>query len=196
MGSLIHSAHTGIAIFAGSIIDGEIYNDGQIKATGNGIFIGDGSLTITGTISNAGTIDVPLAGIEIANVPSFNAALQNGGTISAQTGLLVQDVSTFADNIDNELGAVVSAGYTGVHINAVSTFTEDIYNNGTISAGYTGLWLTAISSFIGAVSNSGTIVAGSLWFGGGIDFQFCRRDNQYRDALGRLSWCGHRPYLL
>lgn len=108
MGSLIHSAHTGIAILAGSIIGGEIYNDGQIKATGNGIFIGDGSLTITGTISNAGTIDVPLAGIEIANVPSFNAALQNGGTISAQTGLLVQDVSTFADNIDNELGAVVS----------------------------------------------------------------------------------------
>jgi autotransporter passenger strand-loop-strand repeat protein len=127
--------------------------------------------TFAGAISNSGLISAGKfngIGVFTGSVfgnPVAGGGIVNSGTILANTGISLFDVSTFAGGVTN--GGTISAARRGIAIGATSdglvkgvpTFIGNIANGGTITA-RTGIGLNG-STITGAIVDNGTIKATS-----------------------------------
>ncbi|WP_294534478.1 hypothetical protein, partial [uncultured Rhodoblastus sp.] len=175
--------------FAGSIVNAASGVISPGSSSGVGILVS--SATISGNISNAGTISAP-TGISLVGA-TMNGAIIDSGVIQATGhGILIDANSkivstktavaiggpTFTGGISN--AGAISGGY-GVFVygnpSDVSIFSGGINNSGTISAGHTGIGVEYVANFAGGIGNSGTIsatardgilVRGVTTFAGGI----------------------------
>ncbi len=150
----------GILVTNTSTITGQISNAGTISVGGTGIRI-DTNSVITNGIVSSGTITAGTsgAGINVTGVATFAGGITSTGTITAGTdgaGIAVVNTSVFSGGMTNT-GSIV-AGSVGMVVNTVSTFTGGILNTGTISVGGAGIGVSA-DTFTGGISNSGTINA-------------------------------------
>jgi uncharacterized protein with beta-barrel porin domain len=152
---------TGILVTNASTITGQISNAGTISVGGTGILV-DSSSVITNGIINSGTISASTAGIVVNGVSTFAGGISNSGTISATgAGIVLSTVSTFSGGISNS--GTISAGSAGIVVTDVATFSGGVTNSGTISAavGISVGCFCGISTFSGGIVNSGTISAGT-----------------------------------
>jgi uncharacterized protein with beta-barrel porin domain len=149
--------------FAGNVVNsgqGVISPGGP--PTGTGILVTSTS-TITGQISNAGTISVGGTGIKVEANSVVTNGIVNSGTITAGTnaaGINVTGVSTFAGGIANIGTITAGTNGAGIAVTNVSAFSGGLTNTGSISAGSVGMVVTGVTTFTGGITNSGTISAG------------------------------------
>ncbi len=137
----------------GTSFSGNVVNSGTgvISPGGpTGILVTNAS-TITGQISNAGTISATGTGIRIDTNSVLTNGIVNSGTISA-------------NNIGIEVGFVRPSHpptTTSFVMAPVTLFAGGVTNSGTITAGSAGIWVMAASSFAGGITNaaSGVIAA-------------------------------------
>ena len=161
-GSVINTGTINCINIQNSTVSGNVTNaaGGAINATGffgsptdTGIVISNNA-SVSGSVSNAGTITASLAGIGV-DAPVFGG-IANSGTISAFAGIGV-DASTFSGGISNS-GRITTAG-DAIVVGLVSTFSGGISNTGTISSGAEGIFVISDTTFSGGISNSGTVSA-------------------------------------
>jgi uncharacterized protein with beta-barrel porin domain len=161
-GSVINTGTINCINVQNSTVSGNVTNasGGAINAAGSfadptstGIVITNNA-SVSGSVSNAGTITASLAGINVF-APVFSG-IANSGTISAFAGIGV-DASTFSGGISNS-GRITTVG-DAIVVGTVSTFSGGIGNTGTISAGAEGIYVISDTTFSGGISNAGTISA-------------------------------------
>ena len=99
--------------------------------------------TVTGNVSNTGTLGSAAIGIAIS-----------GSTINGQ----VKDTGTILGGIRADGASTITSTATGITVGPTSKFSGGIVNNGTIT-GVNGIELNTVSTFAGGISNSGTIAA-------------------------------------
>ncbi len=124
--------------------------------------------TVTGAVTNAGTIAPGKAGINATTVAlainnsSVGGGVNNSGTIAvtgAQRAFAVLIDSSISGGLVNSGTIDASAGHTAVGINA-NTIIGDVANSGTINANGNGVAFGLnLGTVSGAVSNNGTITA-------------------------------------
>ena len=173
------SALVGIALTATSntsrnVIGGNIINNGTITAGSSGI--GVYSSTVTGSISNTGTISGADRGIVLVNYTGGNAGQASVGGSIVNSNVITGTAAGFAgimlaggsvsQNVVNALGGTITAnGGVGILLtNAISfsahagpsTVGGSIVNQGTITAA-TGIMVTGGSTVTGGITNSGNI---------------------------------------
>ena len=161
-GSVINTGTINCINIQNSTVSGNMTNTagGAISATGffgsptdTGIVISNNA-SVSGSVSNAGSITASLAGINIF-APVFGG-VANSGTISAFAGIGV-DASTFSGGISNS-GKITTVG-DAIVVGGVSNFSGGISNTGTISSGAEGIFVISDTTFSGGISNSGTVSA-------------------------------------
>jgi hypothetical protein len=149
-GSVINTGTINCINIQNSTVNGNVTNasGGAINATGSfadptstGIAITNNA-SVSGSVSNAGTITASFAGINVF-APVFGG-VANSGTISAFAGIGV-DASTFSGGISNS-GKITTVG-DAIVVGTVSTFLGGIANTGTISSGAEGIWSSPIPPF-------------------------------------------------
>ena len=160
----------GIALSSSSL-DGSIINTGTISAfassSGNGIDIGN--TTITGSITNSavGSIKGDSNGINLNNSGTVSGAIANSGVISGgQKGVYLRGGSTVG-SLTNNAGGTISGGSSGILLSSGSTIGS-LSNAGTISGGSNSgvaIYLRG-STITGSLTNSGTISASGTTGGG------------------------------
>src|SRR5580704_19416112 len=151
---------------SGTITPTHIYAP-TLPGTATGISVVGLNTTLTGNITNSGTITNTLGnwGINIgsgaysgglisSNGASLNGSITNIGTITAHTGIQIQR-STMSGSIVNSTNAHInSTGNVGISA-AQASIGGGITNSGTISGGL----IVSESTVAGTVSNGGTISA-------------------------------------
>ncbi|HEY6335166.1 MAG TPA: hypothetical protein VI113_04700 [Alphaproteobacteria bacterium] len=177
--------HTGSGSISGNIngifvVDGSTVVGSIVNATGGsisskeavGIFVND--ITITGGITNGGSIATPGAGISVGNGTTVLGSISNnsGGTIASKSGSgILVGGSTIAGGITN--GGTIAAKAFGILVSSNSLIGNSasgggIVNTGSISvAGVivdnspfgTGIAVRDKSTVFGGIVNSGTIAA-------------------------------------
>ena len=144
-----------------------------LPGTATGISVVGLHTTLTGNITNSGTITNTLGnwGINIgsgaysgglisSNGASLNGSITNIGTITAHTGIQIQR-STMSGSIVNSTNAHInSTGNVGISA-AQASIGGGITNSGTISGGLS----VSESTVAGTVSNGGTINAPTAFAG-------------------------------
>jgi len=150
---------TGILVTNTSTITGQISNAGTISVGGTGIRV-DTNSVITNGIVNQGLIQAPGAGIVVDGVSTFGGGISNSGTITGvSAGIAVTNVGTFSAGITNS--GTISASNLGIDVcNCDTTFTGGITNAGLIAATGVGI-AVSVTNFSGGISNAGTIVSTS-----------------------------------
>jgi len=153
---LITGAVTGILLDHGTLT-GSITNDGSISAQDGGITLHTSN--ITGAIINnvGGVISSGNSGITANS--SVISSITNSGLIEGDNGAIALTSSTISSGITNS-GTITVSDSTGNGLTlASSTLSGGIVNNGTISAGLDsgeGVYLS--NSTADNISNSGYIV--------------------------------------
>lgn len=154
----------------GNTFEGGIQNSGSIIGDGRvGIYVGAGSDTFTGGISNetGGVINADSVAIEI-NGTSFSGGISNAGVIGATTSAPTTAIritgSSFAGGIHNS--GTIAGSTQGINItNTVNSFTGGITNDasGLIEStnNNTAVQVAAFS-FSGGISNSGSILGDTI----------------------------------
>ncbi len=160
------SGEVGIGVTGGAHLGGSLINDGMINlALGHGFEINTGA-TIAGNVTNSATgkiITTGSAGMSIAGSSSITGTVTNAGSItSTRYGILLAPTSIGGSVINS--GIMNSGGY-GIAMfgssNVLSSnVTGNISNTGTINAnGRDGIGIFAFSNVGGSVSNSNQITA-------------------------------------
>jgi uncharacterized protein with beta-barrel porin domain len=148
-----------------------------LPGTATGISVVGLHTTLTGNITNSGTITNTLGnwGINIgsgaysgglisSNGASLNGSITNIGTITAHTGIQIQR-STMSGSIVNSTNAHInSTGNVGISA-AQASIGGGITNSGTIS----GSLIVSESTVAGTVSNGGTISAPAAFVALGVN---------------------------
>jgi uncharacterized protein with beta-barrel porin domain len=145
---------------------GNVVNAGTLQPTtfNTGILVI--SSTITGQVSNAGTITNGFTdGINVETNAVITNGIVNTGQIkvtdpSNSSGIQIGNTATFAGGIDNATGGSITAAINGVLVLQVSTFSGGITNTGLISNGSAGLHVNGVDLFVGNISNGGTVTGG------------------------------------
>ena len=160
------SGEVGIGVTGGAHLGGSIINDGMINlALGHGFEINTGA-TIAGDVSNSATgkiITTGSAGMSVAGSASITGTVTNAGTItSTRYGILLAPSSVGGSVINS--GIMNSGGYGIVLFGSSSVLTSsvtgNVSNTGTINAnGRDGMAVFAFSNIAGSVSNSNQITA-------------------------------------
>ncbi|MFA7346913.1 MAG: autotransporter domain-containing protein [Desulfurivibrionaceae bacterium] len=155
---------------------------GTIQATSSGsagIYLTES--TVTGAISNSGTISGPAgiyavssnigsisnglggnitgtnsAGIQLSQT-AVSGSITNSGTISgAQIGIFVRNNTTVDGGIVNNAGGTIQGVTTGIRVQSSSTVTGGITNNGTIQGGTYAIYVNNPMAPV-AITNTGTL---------------------------------------
>jgi outer membrane autotransporter protein len=151
--------------------------------------------TVTGNVSNAGTITPGSpTGILMSN-STVNGAVTNSGSIVVDgDGILVSNGAQVSGGISNSGTISANAVFgDGISINGVSIFSGGISNSGTISANVLfgdGISVNGVSIFSGGISNSGTISANAV-FGDGISVDGVSIFSGGISNSGTISMAGH-----
>ena len=117
-----------------------------------------GDLSAGGGITNSGTISAHQSGILLQNVTTFAGGISNSGKIAGGLGIAVKTVGVFGN--PNAGGGIsntgtISAANQGIFVDHVTTFGGTIVNSGKLGA-ETGI---SVSNFVffGASSSGGGI---------------------------------------
>ena len=148
----------------GTTLTGNISNSGTISVGSTGINVGGdntGAGTLTGNISNSGTVNASIAGISVGGLTTLNGGITNSGVISAQDGLLVVNVASLGGNISNT--GTISAGTIGIFVGSGVTFGpgNTILNTGTIIGGVDAIDLKVATSAI-TIDQMGGLISGAI----------------------------------
>jgi uncharacterized protein with beta-barrel porin domain len=151
---------------------------GTIAAGQTAIWL-DGGVTMSGNISNAGTISAPIgirldgtalsgAIVDSGNILASGRAIQidGGSSVSASHTAIVVGGPTLTGGVVNS-GSLTGTAGDGIYVGGLTTFGHakvtsfagGIVNTGTISAGSYGVFVIYVSSFSDGISNGGTISA-------------------------------------
>jgi uncharacterized protein with beta-barrel porin domain len=177
-----------------------------LPGTATGISVVGLGTTLTGNITNSGTITNTLGnwGINIgsgayngglisSNGAVLNGSITNNGTITAPTGISVQ-ASSVSGAIINALGALIQGtSHVGISVSNGAT-VGSITNSGTITE-KTGVGINvSLGNVTGSVSNAGTItttgfsaigiVNGNGTIGGSVINSGTLTDNNPGDNIG------------
>ena len=158
LGSIVGSTF-GLALANSSIgnssIVGDIVNIDGARIEGQSVGIMLNRSTITGGITNSGTLSGGHTGIELA-LSTITGAIFNEGTINGNlTGIYVYS-STITGGITNSGTLSQILGDTGIYLYD-SSVTGAIFNQGTIGGGSsTGIYVY-YSTIAGGITNSGTL---------------------------------------
>ena len=154
----------GIVIDAHSKIEGDVINSGRITVNdGADILLRAASTitasTITGSITNSGTITSTFGSGIAVNVSKIQDGISNTGVISAgSVGVTVNHESTVQEDISNT--GKISSAQKGLSIFSAATIFGSITNSGTISGGQSGIRIASTASVVSGISNTGTISGG------------------------------------
>jgi len=88
---------------------------------------------------------------------NFSGGIFNNGLIDPRTGIAASNVATYSGGITNAAAGVITATAIGIKVSAVTAFSGNIANAGTITAP-TGIKISG-STITGAIVDSGTILA-------------------------------------
>jgi uncharacterized protein with beta-barrel porin domain len=163
------SASAGIYLTE-STVSGNISNSGTISGP-TGIYVTNS--TIGGDITNdiaAAAISGGQTGIYVGSNSTVTGGITNFGTISGgQTGIKVENSSSIAGNIVNEAGGTIQGSTSaGIYIQISST-TGAISNSGDILGYYYGIYAGNNSTIASITNNAGaTIQAGTSSASAGI----------------------------
>jgi hypothetical protein len=179
----INAQSSGIGVWAGSHVIGDLANSGTINAF-NGI-AADGNLQVDGAIHNTATgqITAGYDGVQISshavigsviNDGSINVTggtgvhlwwnghvageIRNNGLIQASDGIKLSSSTTVNGGIRNATGGQIIADNNGIYLTRGAT-TSAITNEGSITASAAGLFINSASHVTGDVSSLGTIEA-------------------------------------
>jgi uncharacterized protein with beta-barrel porin domain len=163
-GTIVSSGinRAGISLFVGSFAGG-INNAGNISAAGAGITLGDSlclcdpRINFAGGITNSGTIQGGFVGIAIENPTKFSGTINNSGSISGVTGLILFYSGPGGINVLNS-GTITGTGGTAITFGApgVLTLTSTSVINGTVLGFGSALQLGGSSAGIFDLSTLGT----------------------------------------
>lgn len=160
----------GIGVYASGKVSGGITNNGSIDTTTNGLANArdagillmsvqgangtlQGSPTVTGNITNTGSITSDYAAIYVAGA-TVNGDIVNSGTLEGGRGLLISSeaAEVGSDGLEQVLEAADSA--------AAAVINGSIVNSGTITGtGADGLTLDGNVTITGDIINTGTIAS-------------------------------------
>ena len=149
-------------IITSSTFDGTVSNTGTISAPNIAVGIGiavSGTATLTGGITNSGTLSGGSRAVFISQVGSFGGGISNSGTVSGGGGMGTFRVSLFTGGIANS--GSLTAFASGISALAETTFAGGITNTGTISA-RTGISSNGTTTFTGGITNTGTITGSNI----------------------------------
>jgi hypothetical protein len=161
-----------ITSFSGGISNAA---SGKIVSTeGIGIFVGStsapgGDSSVSGGITNSGSISAHQTGILLRHVTTFAGGISNSGKIAGELGIALKTVAVFGDpNAEGGISntGTISAPNQGIFVDRVTTFGGTIVNSGKLAAA-TGI---SVGNFVffgasssgGGITNSGTITASVL----------------------------------
>ncbi len=128
--------------------------DNQASITGAAIGISIDNATVSGDVTNSGTISGSNTAIKLVTTSDMNGGLTNTGTISGSTAGIVLDNSDMSGGIDNS--GTINANSIGIGVDNGSDMTGTIDNSGTISAAAgVGIAVNSASGIDG--SNDGNV---------------------------------------
>ncbi|MCC3862468.1 autotransporter domain-containing protein [Pseudemcibacter aquimaris] len=191
LGATISATDTAISIDDGASITGGITNSGRIEAesgaaisirdestvdfitnaesgviytpdynSATGIRV-DSSSTVTGAITNYGTIDTEGVGIKIEDSSQVQGGIANHGTIDTEGASIVINRSSDVLNGITNSGLIRSEDDSGIVVDNESGISNasgyGINNSGTIDAYSTGIEIRDGSTVSGGINNTGTI---------------------------------------
>jgi len=165
----ISGFRNGIGLFNGSVIDtiinqasGLISSSASTSAYG----IGLSASTITGGITNSGTIDGSSHGISFSNSSTLAGGLINSGTIEGNNyGIILNNNTSLSNGLTNS--GTIDGSSQGIILSNGSTLTGGLTNSGTINS-----FILNKSTLTGGMINSGgntqsfSIQNGALLTGG------------------------------
>lgn len=173
-GGMIQASDGGLVISNSSVTDG-IINDGMIETTstsgGRGIKIEAGG-SLSGGITNNGTISAYGHGIEIIGAPGGVTSMVSGGIVNNggigasdagwgdESAIRIADGGILNDGITNT-GLLQGRGY-GINLRYLGTLNGDIVNSGTIT-GVNRVGIYVDGDLVGNIVNQagGTIEGGA-----------------------------------
>jgi uncharacterized protein with beta-barrel porin domain len=177
-----------------STIGGSITNNGTIVTQGNdGMFVqfatvggsftntksidttalgGSGAMilsssSLTGSITNSGTLSAKVVGIDVLSSSVGGSVTNSGGTINAEIGIAFTGQAagkpvTITGNVTNS-GTINASTFSGISVSGYKggvTISGGIFNSGTINATLgTGIGLYGATITGGVSNNGGTITA-------------------------------------
>ncbi|AHE67548.1 autotransporter beta-domain protein [Legionella oakridgensis ATCC 33761 = DSM 21215] len=151
-----NNAGSGITI-EDSTVSGNISNAGSISAYDTGIAIFHGS-SVTGEISNTGSISTATGSGIVVEESTVSGGILNAGSISAyDTGIAIFHDSPVTGGISN-VGSISTATGSGILVEE-STVSGSISNTGSMSAGDTGIAIFFHSFITEGISNTGPLSA-------------------------------------
>jgi|GEM_PF-444769 len=152
----INGTSRGINLEANSLLDRIVNNVIGLISSGNGAAdnaIRINNATLSAGLTNAGTIDGGLAGLQLANNATLNGTLTNSGTITASTGIAILSNSVVNSGVINT--GMIAGDDVGLFLSG-STIAGGVTNNGLLN-GTTGLLLMGGARIGGDITNVGTI---------------------------------------
>ncbi|WP_158219272.1 MULTISPECIES: autotransporter outer membrane beta-barrel domain-containing protein [unclassified Achromobacter] len=151
----IVSSGNALQVTDGSVITGDISNDGTLTSTSGNALIVDSTATVTGAIRNTGEIN-GINGVSLRDHASVTGDIVNDGTISgsavAGAGISVRQNSTVG-------GAIVNHGTvsSGIVVDS-STVTGGIVNTGMIAGNGSFIAVDVANALTPlTITNTGTI---------------------------------------
>ena len=148
-------------------LSGGIRNLGMIGGTASGaigLMVGDGSFasTLSGGVTNSGTIGRGSYGIQIQNLSSLTGGLTNSGTIAGSTtSIQVEGVLANAGsgNAITNSGLIQSTGGPALQVGGsfAGTISGSIHNSGQIVGSSSAIEVASNGVITGQISNSGTL---------------------------------------
>jgi filamentous hemagglutinin len=154
------STLTAIDIISATRFAGGISNAGVLSAAHSGILV-SAVTTFAGGIVNNGTIVASLFGVRVdgGGLISGGIRVAGNGKISAASGIVVENTTTFVGGISN--AGTISAALSGIAVKNTATFAGGISDTGAISGSRRGILISGGDVVSGGirVATSGRVVA-------------------------------------
>jgi uncharacterized protein with beta-barrel porin domain len=167
-GTIVTQGHDGMFVQYTSV-GGSFTNTNSIDTTalgGSGAMILSSS-SLTGSITNSGTLNAKVVGIDVLSSSVGGSVTNNGGTINAEigigfTGQAAGKPVTITGSVTNS-GTINASTFSGISVSGYKggvTISSGIFNSGTITATLgTGIGLYGATIAGGVSNNGGTITA-------------------------------------
>jgi len=166
-GSIVGTADAGIIVSSGATVSG-ISNSGSISGANEGIEVTGAGTSVDGIINNnGGTITATHgAGIAAITGATISGGISNAGSISVTSGSgIVVNGATISGGISNSgsiTATATSAINAGISVFNSGTISGGISNSGSISGTTYGIFISGAGSSVdGIINNSGGLITGT-----------------------------------
>ncbi|MBZ9993143.1 autotransporter outer membrane beta-barrel domain-containing protein [Mesorhizobium sp. BH1-1-4] len=158
-GGTITVAGVGMGVYSGATVQNGITNTEGASVVGYiGAHITGAGSVVNGEIANEGSLNGSFAGISLDTGATANGGIRNAGIITSTGSGIAMGASTLAGGITNT-GTITGGAVYAIEIQSMTAFSGNITNSGTIE-GNSGIF-AAGTTVSGAIVNSGNITAGA-----------------------------------